>query len=81
MENEKFFESIKEALIFKTTNGDHVTLDEYLEKTTEKTSIVPLKKYGEAPLLMLVAIYMALLCLLLLLPFSKQIFDLMVGIS
>ncbi len=33
---EKFFDKVKDIVIFKTTNGDYVTLDEYLERNKEK---------------------------------------------
>ncbi len=33
----KFFERIQKSLLFKTTNGEHLTIEEYKEKNTEKT--------------------------------------------
>ena len=36
MREEKFFERVKDIIIFKTTNGDYVTLKDYLERNKEK---------------------------------------------
>jgi Molecular chaperone, HSP90 family len=36
MKDDKFYEKVKPSLIFKTTNGDFKTLDEYLESNKEK---------------------------------------------
>lgn len=33
---EKFYDRVKDIVIFKTTNGDYVTLKEYLERNNEK---------------------------------------------
>ncbi len=35
MKDEKFYERVKPALIYKTTGGEYVTLDEYLNKNCE----------------------------------------------
>lgn len=37
MEDDKFYDNVKEALIFKTTDDTYVTIEEYLEKNKEKT--------------------------------------------
>lgn len=36
MENEKFYEAIKDNLIFKSTTGEYTTLDAYIERNQEK---------------------------------------------
>jgi len=36
IKDKKFYEKVKDTLIFKTINGDYVTLKEYLEKNKEK---------------------------------------------
>ncbi|AEV69161.1 molecular chaperone HtpG [Acetivibrio clariflavus] len=36
IKDKKFYEKVKEILIFKTINGEYVTLKEYLEKNKEK---------------------------------------------
>ncbi|HCT65695.1 MAG TPA: molecular chaperone HtpG [Lachnospiraceae bacterium] len=36
MKDDKFYEKVKPSLIFKTTNGDFKTLDEYLDANKEK---------------------------------------------
>ena len=36
MKEEKFYEKVKDIVIFKTTNGDYATLKEYLERNREK---------------------------------------------
>lgn len=36
MKDEKFYDKIKDSLIYKTTDGDFKTLEEYLEKNKEK---------------------------------------------
>lgn len=33
---EKFYDKVKDIIIFKTTNGDYVSLDDYLERNKEK---------------------------------------------
>ncbi|WP_346938916.1 molecular chaperone HtpG [uncultured Clostridium sp.] len=35
LRDEKFYEKVKDIIIFKTTNGDHVTLTQYLENNKE----------------------------------------------
>lgn len=35
LRDEKFYDKVKDILIFKTTNGDHVTLKQYLENNKE----------------------------------------------
>ncbi|WP_346961924.1 molecular chaperone HtpG [Clostridium sp.] len=35
LRDEKFYEKVKDIIIFKTTNGDHVTLTQYLENNEE----------------------------------------------
>ncbi len=35
LRDEKFYEKVKDILIFKTTNGDHVTLKQYLENNKD----------------------------------------------
>ncbi len=35
--DEKFYDRVKNAIIYKTTKGDYVTLDEFLERNKEKT--------------------------------------------
>ena len=37
MEDDKFYDNVKDALIFKTTEDEYVTIEEYLEKNKEKT--------------------------------------------
>ncbi len=37
LKDEKFYDRIKKALIYKTTSGDYVTLDEFLERNKDKT--------------------------------------------
>lgn len=36
LRDEKFYEKVKDIIIFKTTNGEHVTLKQYLENNKEK---------------------------------------------
>lgn len=36
MKEEKFYEKVKDIIIFKTTNGDYATLKEYLDRNNEK---------------------------------------------
>lgn len=36
MKEDKFYDKVKDSLIYKTTDGDFKTLDEYLEKNKEK---------------------------------------------
>ena len=33
---EKFYDKVKDIIIFKTTNGDYISLDDYLERNKEK---------------------------------------------
>ncbi len=35
--DEKFYDRVKKAIIYKTTSGDYVSLDEFLERNAEKT--------------------------------------------
>ncbi len=37
MEDDNFYDNVKEALIFKTTEDEYLTVEEYLEKNKEKT--------------------------------------------
>ncbi|WP_346888384.1 molecular chaperone HtpG [Clostridium sp. UBA1056] len=36
LRDEKFYEKVKDIIVFKTTNGEHVTLKQYLENNKEK---------------------------------------------
>ncbi|MFN8671616.1 MAG: molecular chaperone HtpG [Candidatus Sericytochromatia bacterium] len=38
MEDDKFYDNVKEALIFKTTDDTYTTVEEYLEKNKDKTN-------------------------------------------
>ncbi|HBN09140.1 MAG TPA: molecular chaperone HtpG [Cyanobacteria bacterium UBA8530] len=40
MEHEKFYEAVKDFLIFKSSEGGYLTLDQYLEKNKEKNKDV-----------------------------------------
>ena len=37
MKEEKFYDKIKGSLLYKTTEGKHKTLDEYIEDNKEET--------------------------------------------
>lgn len=36
LRDEKFYEKVKDIIVFKTTNGEHITLKQYLENNKEK---------------------------------------------
>ena len=36
MRDQKFYEQVKDLVIFKNLDGDYITLDEYLENNKEK---------------------------------------------